>query len=185
MKKLLITLISITVIGTAAAQSFPYNLSLTPDKAVHDRREKINGVTLSLWGENPQNGLALGFVNGSIDQSTGLSLGLLNYTKNYAGVHWGIVNLAVEDFTGWQGGPLFGLLFSVLNYAGGNMTGLQIGGANYAGRLSGAQIGLVNYAQTAGPGVQIGLLNLMPENVWFSNLPDELAPGMIFVNWRF
>lgn len=174
-----------TIVGATSAQSFPYNLSLTPDKAVHDRREKINGMTLSLWGENPQNGLALGFVNGSIEQSTGLSLGILNYAENYAGVHWGIVNLAVEDFTGWQGGPFFGLLFSLLNYTGGNMTGLQIGGVNYAGGLSGVQIGLVNYAQTANPGVQIGLLNLLPENAWFDRLPDELAPGMILVNWRF
>jgi hypothetical protein len=185
MKKILLILIGMTVAGIASAESFPYNLSLNPDRAIHNRSDKINGVTLSLWGENPQNGLALGFVNGSIEQSTGLSLGLLNYAESYTGVHWGVVNLAVEDFTGWQGGPLFGLLFSVLNYTGGNMTGLQIGGANYAGHLSGAQIGLVNYAQTADPGVQIGLLNLMPENVWFDQLPNELAPGMILVNWRF
>lgn len=27
--------------------------------------------------------------------------------------------------------------------------------------------------------------NVMPENEWFSKLPDELAPGMVFVNWHF
>jgi hypothetical protein len=185
LKKLLMILAGVAVVNGVAAQSQPFNASLTPDRAVYNRSEQINGVTLSVWGENPQNGLALGFVNGSIEHSTGLTLGLLNYTENYTGVHWGVVNLAVDDFTGWQGGPLFGLLFSVLNYTGGNMTGLQIGGANYAGHLSGAQIGLVNYAQTADPGVQIGPLNLMPENVWFDQLPNELAPGMILVNWRF
>jgi len=34
-------------------------------------------------------------------------------------------------------------------------------------------------------GVQIGLVNLIPPNEWFTGLPNELAPGMIVVNWRF
>lgn len=34
-------------------------------------------------------------------------------------------------------------------------------------------------------GVQIGVINLMPKNEWFSELPEELAPGMIFINWHF
>ena len=34
-------------------------------------------------------------------------------------------------------------------------------------------------------GVQIGLVNLIPSNAWFKNLPNQLAPGMIFVNWQF
>jgi len=29
------------------------------------------------------------------------------------------------------------------------------------------------------------VLNLIPENHWFTELPDELAPGMVLVNWRF
>jgi hypothetical protein len=55
---------------------------------------------------------------------------------------------------------------------------------NYAGRLTGLQFGLVNYAATAETGVQIGLVNLIPSNAWFTELPNQLAPGMIFVNWR-
>jgi hypothetical protein len=96
-----------------------------------------------------------------------------------------LVNYTTGDFSGWQGGFGFGLLVSALNYTGGDMRGLQTGVVNYAGKLTGLQFGLVNYATTAKSGVQIGLVNIMPENVWFSNLPDELAPGMIFVNWRF
>jgi hypothetical protein len=56
---------------------------------------------------------------------------------------------------------------------------------NCAGKLTGLQFGFVNYAETAKTGVQIGLVNLISDNRWFSGLPNELAPGMIFVNWRF
>jgi len=38
---------------------------------------------------------------------------------------------------------------------------------------------------TAETGVQIGLVNLIPQNKWFTELPDELAPGMVLINWRF
>jgi hypothetical protein len=44
---------------------------------------------------------------------------------------------------------------------------------------------LLNYAATAQTGVQIGVLNLIPPNEWFTDLPDALAPGMVLVNWRF
>jgi len=33
--------------------------------------------------------------------------------------------------------------------------------------------------------VQIGLINFIPSNRWFTGLPDELAPGMVLINWRF
>jgi hypothetical protein len=56
---------------------------------------------------------------------------------------------------------------------------------NYGGNLTGLQLGLINYAATAKTGVQIGLVNLIPKNEWFSELPDELAPGMVLINWRF
>jgi hypothetical protein len=33
--------------------------------------------------------------------------------------------------------------------------------------------------------LRIGVGNVMPKNEWVTKLPDELAPGMIFVNWHF
>lgn len=27
-------------------------------------------------------------------------------------------------------------------------------------------------------------INIMPQNQWFTEMPEALAPGMIFVNWR-
>jgi hypothetical protein len=149
-------------LGPALA-SEPIQLSLTPDIAVYDRSETIEGLTLSIWGENPQTSLALGFVNGSTGQSAGLSWAFfLNYADDYKGVQWAAVNYTKGDFLGWQGGFV-----------------------NYAGKLTGLQLGFVNYAETAKTGVQIGIVNLMPHNAWFSELPDELAPGMIFINWCF
>ncbi|OGV76435.1 MAG: hypothetical protein A3K18_12775 [Lentisphaerae bacterium RIFOXYA12_64_32] len=186
MKKLLACLATVLVSTGAMAGTKPVNLSLTPDIAICDRSETIEGLTLSIWGENEQTSLALGIANGSVGQSAGLSAGVLNYADNYKGLQWALVNYTKEDFSGWQGGPLFGLIFSVVNYTGGNMKGLQVGGVNYAGRLTGLQLGVVNYAEAADAGVQIGLVNIIHQNtMWFSGLPDELAPGMVLVNWRF
>jgi hypothetical protein len=185
MKKILSAFAVLMIAGGAAAETKPFNASITPDVAVYDRSETIQGVTLSIWGENRQTALALGLVNGSIGQSAGVSAGLLNYTDHYKGLQWGVVNYASGDFSGWQGGPFAGLLVSAMNYTGGTMTGLQIGLMNYAGNLSGLQVGLVNYASGAHAGLQLGLINIIPQNKWFTNLPNELGPAMIFVNWRF
>jgi len=186
MKKIL-AFAGIALVATGAmAGDKPIQLSLTPGIALYDRTTRIEGLSLSLWGENPQSALALGVVNGSTGQSEGVSLALgLNYADNYTGLQWGLVNYTKSDFVGWQGGFCLGLAVSVVNYTGGNMKGLQTGVVNYAGHLTGLQFGLVNYAETADAGAQIGLVNLMPQNRWFTGLPDELAPGMILVNWRF
>lgn len=155
----------------------PINLSLTPSVALFNKHERITGLTLSIWGENPQTALALGIVNGSTGNSGGLSFALLlNYADNYKGFMLAPINYVKGDFVGWQSG--------VVNYTEGTMKGLQTGLFNYTGKLTGLQLGLVNFADTAETGVQIGLINLIHQNEWFSDLPDALAPGMIFVNWR-
>ncbi len=186
MKKLLFALIFAVCSTVALAETHPFNLSLTPDIAVFDRSDRIEGLTLSIWGENPQSSLAIGLVTGTSQESVGLSLGFVNYGQNYTGVQWGLVNVASEDFSGWQGGFFFGLVGSVVNYTGGTMSGFQCGLVNYSGKLTGLQLGLVNYTEGGDAGVQIGLINIIGENdAWFVELPDELAPAMIIVNWRF
>ena len=178
MKKLLTVLIGVTIASSALVASEPIQLSLTPDIAIFNRTERIEGLALSIWGENPQTALALGIVNGSTGRSAGLSWSwILNYADDYKGVQWALVNYTKGDFLGWQAG--------FINYTEGSMKGFQWGAVNYAGSLTGLQLGFVNYAETAKTGLQIGLVNLIPSNQWFSGLPDELAPGMIFVNWRF
>ncbi len=184
MKKVLMILVGVIGMSSVMA-SEPLQLSLTPDIAMHDRSERIEGVAFNIWGENPQAGFALGLVNGSTGDSVGLSVGLVNYADSYTGCQWSLVNYTTGDFTGWQGGFLFGVLVSAVNYTGGSMNGFQCGLVNYAGKLNGLQFGFVNVADTADSGVQIGVFNIMPENAWFSRLPDELAPGMVLVNWHF
>lgn len=185
MKKLLVILTGALVASGAMAGERPLQLSLTPDIAVFDRTETIKGVTLGVWSENPQSAFALGFVNGSTGPSAGLSVGVVNYAESYKGLQWGLVNFTTQDASGWQGGFLLGIVGSVVNYTGGTMNGFQCGVVNYAGRLTGFQLGLVNYAAVAEGAVQIGLVNVIPENRWLTGLPDELAPGMIVINWRF
>jgi hypothetical protein len=165
MKRLILVLIGCCFATTAFAQSQPFQLSLIPDVAIHAKTTHIRGVSLSIWGENPQSALAIGVVNGSTGDSAGISLGLLaNYAESYEGAH----------------------LAWVANYSSARFTGLQLAAFNYAERLNGLQLGFINFAAATDRGVQVGLINIMKSTPgWFTNLPDELAPAMIFVNWRF
>ena len=63
----------------------------------------------------------------------------------------GIFNFAAFDFSGCQ-------ISGVYSCTEGTHCGLQIGGGNYAGKLTGLQIGVFNYAERLN-GVQIGLVN--------------------------
>ncbi len=178
MKKSLAILAGVMMGASGVMASTPIQVSLTPDVALFSRNEQVNGLAISIWGENPQSALALGIVNGSTGNSAGFSWAfLLNYADSYKGVQWAAVNYNTGDFLGWQAG--------FVNYTEGSMRGLQSGWVNYAGKLTGLQFGFVNFADTAENGVQIGLVNILPQNDWFSDLPDGLAPGMVFLNWRF
>lgn len=182
MKKLIACLTIVLLSAGAMAGTKAFNLSLTPNIAVYDRNETIEGLTLSVWGENPQTSLAVGLVNGTAGDSTGLCLGFLNYADNYKGAQFGLVNYTKQDSTGW-GGCFF---FSFMNYTGGAMKGLYGGVVNYSGSLTGLDLGLVNYVEDGDSGIQVGLVNIIHNNKsWFGDLPNSLAPWMIFVNWRF
>ncbi len=178
MKKLFICLATIMVSTCVIADTKPFNLSITPDMAVYNRNTTIEGVTLSIWGENPQTSLAFGFVNGTTGQSAGLDWSfLLNYSDSYKGVKWSMINYTKQESLGWDAG--------LIDYTENLMTGLVTGMVNYAGRLRGLQFGFFNYVKDTDTGVQIGIINIIETNTsWFSDLPNSLAPVMIFVNWR-
>jgi ABC-type amino acid transport substrate-binding protein len=180
MKKILLCLVAAAGLaaGVRAADA-SFQASLVPDCALRDETDTITFASLNIWGMNPQHALAVGFVNGSYGQSSGLSAGFINYAENYTGVQWGFVNSAYSDFTGWQA--------ACLNYTGDAFHGFQFGFVNYAGRLTGLQLGFFNMAAQADHGLQLGLVNLLPENrQWFSaGLANEVAPVMVFANWRF
>jgi hypothetical protein len=178
MKRALLCLGSLALLGNVTAAEQPFQASLTPDVALYPKNEPIAGLTLSLWGENPQHALALGLVNGTSGRSGGASLGAMNYGDGYLGAQFSLVNYDKGDFLGWQAGAV--------NFAGGRCTGLQSGVVNYAGTLSGLQLGLVNIAERADGGLQLGAVNIIRESTaWFQEFPKALAPAMIVANWRF
>jgi hypothetical protein len=165
MKKWLLLLICCFFATGVFASTQKFQLSLTPDIAIHSEETRIGGVSIGIWSQNPQDAFALGIVNGSTGTSSGLSLGLLaNYAENYKGAQ----------------------LAWLANYASGEATGLQLAAFNYATKLHGLQLGFVNFADTCDKGIQIGLINIMNQTKeWFTNFPNEVAPGMVLVNWRY
>lgn len=178
MKKMIATVLAVLVSSVVLGETKAFNASLTPDMAIHDRKTVIEGVTLSVWGENPQTSFALGIVNGSTGDSAGLDWSFaVNYADNYKGVMWAPVNYMKKDSLGWDAG--------FVNFTEGLMTGLATGTVNYAKQLKGVQFGLFNYVDKTDAGFQLGLINVVKSNqTWFSKFPHELAPAMIFVNWK-
>jgi hypothetical protein len=158
------------------ADESAFQLSLVPDVALHPRTTQVNGISFGIWNENPQSSLELGFVNGNTGDSRGVSLGIVNYAENYAGLQWGAVNYCREKFTGIQDG--------YVNVCTGPATGLQYGYVNYAQKFCGLQLGAVNYAGDL-RGVQIGFINVAVNNPWFKEFPKQLATGFPLLNWSF
>lgn len=177
MKRTVLIISLLLGVHVAAAQS-SFQASLVPDVAIVQRGENVRGVALNIWGENEVNGLSLGFVNGLVGESSGLSLSLLGtYAENYTGVIWGsFVAYSTGDVVGWQAGAI--------NINRGSFVGFQSGLVNVGNQTKGLQLGLVNYTEEL-HGVQIGLINIASNNPWFSEFPQKLATGFPFVNWSF
>lgn len=176
-KSLVVAAWVISAASLQADESHFFQASLTPDIAIYPKTTQINGIALSIWGENPQHAFALGFVNGSSGESEGFTWSFFgNYAESYTGVAWAIVNISRENFVGWQGG--------LVNYSQGKFTGFQSGWVNISQEFHGLQWGLVNYAENL-HGVQIGFANIAMNNPWFSDFPDKLATGFPIVNWSF
>jgi len=160
-----------------AEDSHPFQASLTPDIAIYPKTAEIHGLSLSIWGENPQQGVALGIVNGSTGDSAGFSWGPVNYSDRYTGVSWAWVNVNKTSFHGWQ----FGWVSVAQEEFVGFQSSLIV---NYAKEMHGLQLGLVNYTENL-HGMQIGLANIAINNGWFDEFPDKLAKGFPIVNWSF
>ena len=162
MKKLILLAALVAGITTVKADEPFFQASLTPDIAVHSKTTETSGLALSIWGENPHHGCALGFVNGSTGESSGFTWGFFaNYDESYTGAALAMVNYSKVKFSG-----------------------LQWGTVNVANEFHGLQFGTVNYAVNL-RGVQIGLANIALNNPWFKAFPDKLATGFPFVNWSF
>ena len=165
MKRILITVILATAaFGVRAddnGSSKFFQAALTPNIALQSRDTRIEGISLAIWGENPQSAFALGFINGSTGKSSGLSWGVVNYSETYTGVQLGFFNTASELFVG-----------------------LQDGVVNITKEAHGVQLGVVNYTDTL-KGLQLGFVNIVTTTPWFKEFPDKLSKGFPFVNWSF
>ncbi len=183
MKKLMLAALGAVMAGsTMAEDTAGFQLSLVPDIAIQSRDTTIKGVSIGIWNENPGSQWQLGFVNGATGQSAGLQWfvflpTIFNYAEDYSGAQIGLVNYASGQLTGLQWGAV--------NYAE-SLTGVQLGVANITQKVDGGfQWGLVNYAASAHNLFQLGLVNIIADNQWFSDFPGDLAQGFVFVNWSF
>jgi hypothetical protein len=165
MKRILIAVILTTAALEVKADDSSgakfFQAALTPNIALQSRDTRIEGISLAVWGENPQSAFTLGFINGSTGKSSGLSWGIVNYSETYTGVQLGFFNTASELFVG-----------------------LQDGAVNITKEAHGVQLGVVNYTDTL-KGLQLGFVNIVTTSPWFKEFPDKLAKGFPFVNWSF
>jgi hypothetical protein len=176
-----IFIIAALVVGAvglrAEEESHGFQASLVPEIAIYPKTAEIHGLSLSIWGENPQQGVAIGIINGSTGDSAGFSWGLVNYSESYTGVSFAWVNVNSTSFHGWH--------YGLVSVAQDEFMGLQSGLIfNYSKKMTGLQVGLVNYAEEL-HGVQVGLANIAINNEWFDKFPDQLAKGFPIVNWSF
>lgn len=184
MKKFMIVALGCVLATGATAKTAGFQLSFTPDIAIQDRDTIINGVSIGVWNENPSSTFhwQFGFVNGATGDSTGGQWAVLlptfyNYAENHTGLQWGFVNNTSGKFVGWQNGWIF-------NYAN-TFVGLQSAAVNISQMGSGVQFGFVNYTASAHNLFQVGVVNIIADNPWFSNFPQEFAQGFVLVNWSF
>jgi hypothetical protein len=186
MKKLLLVFTGCLLASGSFAKEEGFQLSLTPDAAIQDRDTVIKGVSLGLWNENPGSQWQIGLVNGTTGDSQGFQSfipfiffpAFFNYADSYTGAQLGIVNWTASEFTGAQLGFVNGA---------GALTGLQWGAVNYSqNTVGGVQLGWINYTETVTEwAFQLGLVNIIADNNWFTDFPEDLAKGFVIANWSF
>ena len=139
----------------AAAADKAINLSIFPPIALAQPEDAVTAFRYNLiYGKNT----AVKIVD----------LGLVNHTTSglSQGIQWGLVNFTESEFSGVQ--------LAAFNYNKGAAKGLLWSGVNYAGSGGGLHIAFVNYADRM-DGVQLGVLNIIKEGGMF--------PVMVIANW--
>lgn len=158
---LLSAAVSIIIIFSSAnilAQDKPVQVALFNPIQIYHENTSISGLRISfLYGKNAK--------------LTGLDWGLVNHLTSGVsqGVQFGLVGIIESNFVGWQSNSV--------NITKSKFEGLQWGIVNYAGTVSGVQIGFVNYAANMTKGLQIGLVNIIKQGGQFPVFP--------IVNWAF
>ena len=100
---------------------------------------QLSGIT-NVNKEQSSGLLLTGVTNICIDSSSGVLIsGILNYTKNASK----------------------GILLSTINVAKNEFTGFQLGVVNYAQKLRGVQLGVINVVDDGENAIPIGLINIV------------------------
>jgi hypothetical protein len=172
MKRLALIVAGLAVLLPAAParaqDEHPISLGLFPPVQIVPENESIRGVRLSLlYGKN-------------VDV-TGLDVGLVNSTtRNFTGAQFGLVGISDADVEGWQSnwvnvtrGQMQGLQDGVVSITETGR-GMQFSGYNQAQNFRRLQLGIVNYAGYLS-GIQIGIINIIRDNGQFPVFP--------IVNW--
>ena len=147
--------VTVLAASPAAAADKPINLSIFPPIALAQPEDAVTAFRWNIiYGKNT----AVKIVD----------LGLVNHTTSglSQGIQWGLVNFTESEFSGLQ--------LAAINYNKGTAKGLLWSGVNYAGNGGGLHIAFVNYAERM-DGVQIGVLNIIKEGGMF--------PLMVIANW--
>lgn len=166
----IMSVVALLATGSALAAPSPVQLALfDPVQIVkHDQSVGILRIDL-IYGKNAgMTGLDLGLINHTTGDQTGLSYGLASYVQGaFVGWQDNAVNIADKSFLGLQSG---GFNRSQDGH------GVQVGWLNVTDRMSGLQLGLVNYTRVMTKGLQIGVGNVIREGK---------IPFLPIVNWRF
>lgn len=176
MSKIVMAAMAAAAVMGAKAATTPVEVSLVCTPFSIPWCDDVSGLRLNLLSgiNRSVSGLDVGtFADIVKEKSAGLQLcGFYNHVGSAVGNLQvaGLLNRCDGDYKGLQlasvynevGETLAGASVAVMNVAK-EVHGLQAGVFNDAATLTGMQFGLVNFASFAERGVQVGLVNVMPE----------------------
>ena len=191
MRKMALAIAAVTtaVAIRAGAMTTPFELSFICPPLSIPWCDNVSGLRLDLLSGMNQNvsGLDFGTLANIVDyRFAGLQVcGFYNHIGTGVGSCQvaGLMNRCDEDFKGLQasaiynevGGTMSGAALAAMNLTK-ELHGLQLGIFNHVDTLVGMQIGLVNYAEDSDRGVQVGLVNVMPNG----NIPVSVIVNIGF-----
>ncbi|UCH83739.1 MAG: hypothetical protein JSW50_15025 [Candidatus Latescibacterota bacterium] len=159
--------------GDAAAQETkPIQLALFNPLQIYSEDLSIKGFRFNLiYGKNLDlTGVDLGIANVLEGDMKGIQLGIIALNEGgMKGWQAGFVNIADGDAVGFQ--------WSQLYNGAGSIHGVQLGLVNNTKMLKGLQLGILNLADAADGGLQIGLVNVIKSKEKLKFFP--------IVNWSF
>ena len=189
MKKIAMAIAAVTVAAVAEAATTPLEISLICSPLSIPWCKDVSGMRLDLLSGINENvsGLDVGTLANITEQkAVGLQLcGFYNHVGSGNGLFQaaGLLNRCDTDYKGVQlaavynevGETLSGASVAAMNTAK-TTRGLQLGLFNTTDALVGMQFGIVNYAEDSDKGVQVGLVNVMPNG----NMPVSVVVNIGF-----